>query len=150
MPGVIADGRTAVAKTATRLRQLDVDLHDGMEVLHRRPTLEARVAELDDRLDADVRRRTRIARLEQPAAIVDVLGARPSPGATARQWDQAAGRLLQHHAAFNLAHGLGPRPGLLDNSAYTEARRLVERELEATVAVPHHRVRMIEPPGLSL
>ena len=150
LPGVIAEGRKAVTKTATRLRQLDVDLHDAMGLVRRRPTLEAKVAELDDLLDTDLRRRTRIARLEQSAAIVGVLGARPSPGATARAWDQAAGRLHQHQSAFNLAAGVGPRPGLLDNSAFTESRRLVERELEATVPAPDHRVRWIEPPSLSL
>ncbi|MDO8363232.1 MAG: MobF family relaxase [Actinomycetota bacterium] len=150
LPGVIADGRTAVAKTTTRLRQLDVDQHDANELLRRRPNLEAKVAELDDRLDADLRRRTRIARLEQPSAIVDVVGARPSPGATARAWDHAAGRLHQHQAAFGLDAGVGPRPGLLDNGAYTDSRNLVERELEATVQVPQYRARRIEPPGLSL
>ena len=150
LPGVITDRRTAVAKTATRLHQLDVDQHDAMELLRRRPTLEAKVAELDDRLDVDLCRRTRIARLEQPAAIVDVIGARPSPGATARAWDQAAGRLHQHQVAFDLTAGIGPRPGLIDKSAYTESRRLVEKELEATVQIPQHQARRIEPRGLSL
>ena len=150
LPGVIARGSKAVTETATRLRQLDVDLHDATELLRRRPTLDSKVTELDDHLETDLRRRTRIARLEQPTAIVDVLGARPSPGATARAWDQAAGRIYQHQAAFNLAAGVGPRPGLLDNSAYTQSRRLIEKELEATVQVPQHRARRIEPPGLSL
>lgn len=150
LPSVITDGRASVAEATSSLVQLDFDHHDALELLRRRPSLEARVSELDDRLDADLRRRTRIARLEQPTAIIEVLGDRPTPGAAAQVWDQAAGRLHQHQAAFDLSVGLGPRPGFFDDTAYTESRRLVEQQMEAMVEVPHQRGRRIEPGGISL
>ena len=150
LPSAIAEAQSAAEEATARLDELDVDHHDALELLRRRPSLDAKVSDLDARLDADLRRRTRIARLEQPTAIIEVLGDRPSPGAPARAWDQAAGRLHQHQAAFDLAAGVGPRPGFFDNSAYVESRRLVEQQLEVVVDVPQQRGRGIEPPGISL
>ena len=50
-----------------------------------------------------------------------VLGERPLPGADAREWDDAAGLLLQHQAAFDVAYGIGHYPGSRTGRAYIES-----------------------------
>lgn len=149
LPGVIADGRATVTEATNRLRQLAVDHSEANDLLRRRSTIDTTVRDLDDRIDADARRRSRIARLEQPAAVIDVLGSRPQPGATARAWDETAGRLLQHQAAFDVSAGLGPRTSYWDDTAYARSRSVIEQHL-ASVEVPEIRPRGIEPPGISL
>jgi hypothetical protein len=88
------------------------------EFLRRRPELESRVTEIDERLAHDRRVRARIARLEPPSAVVDTLGPRPRAAKKAQAWDQAAGRLHQHQAAFDIRDGIGDWPGRYDRSAY--------------------------------
>ncbi len=106
-----------------RLRQ---NAAQANENLRRRPEFEAKIAAIDERVDRDLRVRTRIMRVERPDAIVNVLGDRPAPGPAARQWDAAAGQLAQHQAAFNITDDLGPQPGYFDHSAYTESHALVD------------------------
>ena len=79
--------------------------------------------QLCERLEYDLRVRTRITRLERPDAIINTIGERPAPGPAARQWDAAAGRLAQHQAAFDITDGLGRRPRLLDHNAYVGSTR---------------------------
>ena len=150
LPKVIADGIGAIGEANQRLEQIDEKLDHAHALISRRPSLETQVAEIDDRLDADLRRRTRIARLEQPTAIVAVLGERPAPGAAAHEWDQAAGRLHQHQAAFDITAGIGRLPGYFDNTAYAASHRHVEQEVKSVVYVPELPSRGIESPGISL
>ena len=89
--------------------------------------MEATADEIDNRLERDLRMRTRITRAERPEAVVDLLGDRPSPGPAAREWDISAGRLAQHQAAFDIAEGLGRRPSYLDRSAYADSHAIVEQ-----------------------
>ena len=100
------------------------------EILRRRPEFESKIEAINERLDHDLRIRTRITRLERPGPIVKTLGDRPAPGPAARLWDTAAGRLAQHQAAFNITDGLGPRPSYLEQSVYTESRAFVEEAIE--------------------
>ena len=69
-----------------------------------RRELESRVvSDIDERLAHDLRVRTRIARLEQPSAIVDTLGPTPTRRPRRRRHGiSAAGRLHQHQAAFDI------------------------------------------------
>lgn len=150
LPSVIADGRALMTQATSSLNQLDADRRDALELLRRRPSLEAKVSELDDRLDADLRRRTRIARLEQPTAIIEVLGDRPTPGAAAQVWDQAAGSLHQHQAAFDLSVGLGPRPSFFDDNAFAVSRAAVDDHVRAVASALEPRRLEIEPPGITL
>ena len=143
-------GSGSIGEANQRLEQIDEKLNQAQALISRRPSLETQVAEIDDRLDADLRRRTRIARLEQPTAIVAVLGERPAPGAAAHEWDHAAGRLHQHQAAFDLTAGIGRLPGSFDNTAYAASHRLVEQEVKSVVYVPELPSRGIESPGISL
>lgn len=86
--------------------------------------------EIDERIERDLRIRTRITRAELPAAVVNLLGDRPRPGPAAREWDAAAGRLAQHQAAFDIADGIGRRPSYLDRSAYADSHAVVEQLFE--------------------
>ncbi len=82
---------------------------------------QAAVDDIDDQLHADRTTRARIARLHQPDPIIEILGPRP-PGPHAPAWDHAAEQLAQHHAAYQIDHGLGPPPGLHRHDAYTTSR----------------------------
>ena len=91
------------------------------DLLGDRPAVESQIAEIDDQLADDLRVRTRVARVEQPEAVVAVLGERPLPGADARSWDEASGLVLQHQAAFDIADGIGHYPGSRAGRAYIES-----------------------------
>ena len=95
----------------------------AVEVLRDRPRLDARVAQIDEQLAVDLRARTRVARLEEPRAIVGTLGRRPRSGAQGQAWDRAAGQLAQHQAAFGIDVGLGPEPGWFDNTLDAHSHR---------------------------
>ncbi len=140
----IADARLDIQRLPAAVKTADNELHltvDKLErlrqqeaqakaTLRRRPDIEAKINEIDARLDHDLRIRTRITRLEPPDAIVNTIGDRPAPGPAARQWDAAAGRLAQHQAAFDITDGLGRRPSYLDRSAYADSHAVVEQLFE--------------------
>lgn len=92
-------------------------------VLAQSPHFERELRSIDDELAVDRRARTRITRLDQPAAVTEFLGCRPAPGASARTWDDTAGRLAQHQAAFGITDGIGPQPRWDRDNAYTRAVR---------------------------
>ena len=117
-PEVIRRADATIAAAESKLTDLAQRTSEAKEFLRRRPELESHVTEIDERLAHDQRVRTRIARLEQPAAIIDTLGPRPRGAKKAQAWDQAAGRVHQHQAAFDIRDGIGDWPGRYDRSAY--------------------------------
>jgi conjugative relaxase-like TrwC/TraI family protein len=104
-----------------RIEDLMARRSSAIELLADRPAVESQIAEIDEQLGDDLRVRTRVGRVQQPEAIVAVLGERPLPGADARDWDDAAGLLLQHQAAFDIADGIGHYPGSRAGRAYIES-----------------------------
>ena len=92
---------------------------------------------------------------EPPAYVVDCLGSRPSAGPTAALWEDAAGQLIQHRAAFDLEEGilLGRQPGPVDNDAYSTSHRAVAAAISRLDRALGRELE-IEPPertlGLSL
>ena len=145
LPGAVnfAVGELATAVSdIERLRQKELR---AKETLRRRPESERKIEAINERLEYDLRARTRISRLERPDAIVNIIGDRPAPGSAARQWDAAAGRLAQHQAAFDLTDGLGHCPQFLDKSAYTESRAAIEDSIESVCPT-----RVIERPVPSI
>jgi hypothetical protein len=150
LPRTIEETKSKVANSEATLDRIHQGLADAADVLRGRPEMEATVTDLDERLGADLRMRTRIARLEQPDAVIEVLGTRPPAGPAAQAWDRAAGRLHRHQAAFQLTNGLGRRPAFFDHSAYTESRAEVERLLPSVVQAPQRRGREIESRGIEL
>ena len=115
----------AAGATLTDLRRSD---RDAKAVLARRPDIQAELDEVAQQLGADLRIRTRVTRLEQPDNIVSVLGPRPA-GRDARAWDDTAGLLAQHQAAFDIIDGLGRTPFYLDNSAHTDSHHAITARL---------------------
>lgn len=94
--------------------------------------------------------RTRVSRVEQPEAVVAVLGERPLPGPDAREWDEASGLVLQHQAAFDIADGIGCYPGSRAGRAYIESyARVAEVIARYEPATPATEVE-IEGFGLEL
>ena len=128
-PEVIRRADATIAKAESKLTDLTQRTSEAKELIRRRPELESHVTEIDDRLAHDQRVRTRIARLEQPAAIIDTLGPRPRGAKKAQAWDQAAGRVHQHQAAFDIQDGIGDWPGRYDRSAYGASYEVVDEAI---------------------
>ncbi len=70
---------------------LSVEGAEATKILNGRRQANAIVSDIDDRLAHDLRVSTRIARLEQPSAIVDLRGHRPQSGREAV--DDRGGRI---------------------------------------------------------
>jgi hypothetical protein len=122
----------------------------AIDLLDDRPAVESQIAEVDDRLADDLRVRTRVARVEQPEAVVAVLGERPLPGTHGCEWDDAAGLLLQHQAAFGIADGIGHYPGSRAGRAYIESYARVAEVVAPYDAAPPATEVEIEGFGLEL
>lgn len=103
------------------------------------PETVVHVADVHARL-ADAVVRTRVARTERPAVVIELIGERPLAGPPADAWDEAAGHIAQHCAAYGYERGDGAqtvhvqfeRGAFRDSSARLEA---VIRELESFDAV---------------
>jgi len=105
LPAAVKTANSELGVAVSRLESLRREEAQANANLRRRPEFDTKIEAIDERLDHDLRIRTRITRLEIPDAIVNTIGDRPAPGPAARQWDAAAGRLAQHQAAFDIADG---------------------------------------------
>ena len=123
LPGNIKHAAAEVDTQTRRIGDTRTTEAAAAAVVAQRPQLEHELGAIEDQLTIDLRVRTSIARLDQPDAITEVLGRRPSPGPSARTWDVAAGRLAQHQAAFNIAEGLGPHPRWDRDNAYKRSHQ---------------------------
>ena len=150
LPRTIDEARSQIDQARETFNRIDQRLAGAAALLCRRPELEAKVSEIDDRVGADHRVRTRIARLERSEAIVATIGERPAPGPAAA-WDLAAAHIDQHQAAFG-GTGLGPRPLLRRRRRHTDSRAKAQR-LISPLYRPHvgqrkpgKRHRALKPP----
>ena len=138
---------------ATALNRKIANTHnverDAAAVLAQRPQLERELRTIDDHLTTDLHARTRIASLEQPGTITEVLGRRPTPGESARTWDRSAGLLAQHQAAFDINRGTGPQPRWDLNNAYSHSHHRLTETIAIVRPAPTRRIE-IEPPGIEL
>ena len=150
LPGAVKTAQDELRAAVSALERLRQNEAQAKEILRRRPESDRRIELINERLEHDLRVRTRITRLERPDAIVNTIGGRPAPGAAARQWDIAAGRIAQHQAAFDITDGLGRRPGVLDRSVYTESRALVDELLIEHVRPIEVQRIDIDLPGMDL
>lgn len=121
IPGRLDQATSTLTAAQATLSALDTNAAEVRSLLAGRSDVDAEIADIDDRLDHDLRVRTRVTRREQPNNVTAVLGPRPRQGHDARQWDAAAGRLAQHQAAFDLTNDLGPQPYYGDRSAYAHS-----------------------------
>jgi hypothetical protein len=134
---------TAVGETVVRLHAIAAQ---DRAVVADRKEVEAEIRDIDQHLTHDRRLRGRVAGREQPEAVLDTLGPRPASGPAARRWDEAAGHLTQHRAAFALTDGIGPPA--LDADAYATSQQQLLQDLPT--ATHRERVPTIEYLDLGL
>ncbi len=126
------DARTTlIAQIDNRIGMLDQQYSYAVREDVDRPQLQAELNETVGRLQQDRSIRSRVMRLQQPEHITNTLGPRPIGGHPANTWDLAAGQLDQHHAAFQLADGLGPVRGLRMIPGFQHSRALTTNRIEA-------------------
>ena len=150
LPSGVKAAENELSVAGSKLDGLRQEQVQAKADLRRRPDLETKIDEIDDRLDHDLRIRTRITRLEPPDTIVNTIGDRPAPGPAAPQWDTAAGRLAQHQAAFEITDGVGRLPRALERNAYIESRADVQDLILPLVQPPPARRLRIESGGIEL
>ena len=100
-PVQIESARTEHAHLTDRLSDLDHKLTQAEKLNERRPEMNTKLEDIDQRLLDDRRNRSRGAAIDQPGHVIDALGARPDTGKTRHAWDIAAGTLDQHHNAYS-------------------------------------------------
>jgi predicted nucleic acid-binding Zn-ribbon protein len=151
MPGSIEEAQAKlvaldhqVPHASRRVGQAEATVVDLQE-------LRAERALLGQALDRDAGLRGRDAAGVLPAVVMDRLGPSPARGPERNLWVDTAGKLAQHHVAFEL-HGttlVGPTPRPFGQDAYATsywaAVRAVERLDRALGRQPE-----IEPPSRSL
>ncbi len=146
-PEIARRAKGAIEASESELARLAARESEMKALVDRRPELDLRVAEIDDRLAHDLRVRTRIARLEAPVSVVDTLGPRPRDVQQAQSWDRAAGWRQQHRAAFADPEDIGPRPPRFERSVLAQSHAPNE-ELVPPLRRP--RPPALEPPTIEL
>lgn len=153
LPVDISTQRTHIGKLSDKHHDIDRRLHKAEQLDQRRPTLETQLTDIDARLSEDRRIRTRQIRRDPPSRIVDTLGPRPNGGQPSRAWDNAAGRIDQHQAAFGLTKGLGPTKGRKLPRGFLFSRALAagdQRSIEQAITRERQQARQIEGPALRI
>jgi hypothetical protein len=117
----------AIEQSKTKLAEIDNDaakasarLIEASTINDRHPELQLEQTTIARQLDHDRSQHAERLATKTPTAIVDSLGQRPTDGARAALWDDAVGRLAQHHTAFGEPGGelVGRKPRLLGDEAY--------------------------------
>ena len=147
LPGNLKHTAAEVDTQTRRINDTRTTEATAAAVVARRPQLEQELGAIEDQLATDLRVQTSIARLDQPDAITNVLGHRPAPGPSARTWDDTAGRLAQHQAAFNIAGGIGPHPRWDSDNAYTRSYQALAEAILVNRPTLARRIE-IERPGI--
>jgi hypothetical protein len=112
MRTTVAELERANAKLA-RLEQRHATAH---ELAADQPARTTQLAQVTERLDADLAIRLRQVRHETPHHVAGTIGYRPTGRDGGRAWDRAAAQIDQHHAAY------GTIPGRTTLDALTPAR----------------------------
>ncbi len=151
LPGAIDRARGHLAELDQQVQQVTTRLERARREAERQPGLRDELAAIVRRLDADRRARASAVAADPPAYHIGRLGRRPAGGGAAALWDDAAGRVAQHHAAFKMPEQklLGPEPRLLDDNAYTASRGAAVAAIDRLDRV-FGRQPEIEPPHRSL
>ena len=143
---------TELAEIEGRLPALRSSVAEAQETLRERSALERERQGLRQQLGRDLDARKESLGADPPDYVVDRLGRRPKSGSDVELWDEAAARIDQHRAAFDVGE-IGPILGsslpVWERSAFATSQR------EAVNACDRldrglGRAREIEPSGLEL
>ncbi len=132
LPIDIAHHNHAIDRHTDALASLEPQLADAEHRDERRPRLQNRLSDIDNRLSDDRRIRARHLRRKPPQRITDTIGTRPTKGDRIEAWDTAAGYLDQHQTAHNLTTGLGPTRGPGITRAFHHSRGLAATHIKNT------------------
>ena len=140
-----------LAEIEGRIPELRSSLAKAQEPLKSRPELDRERQGLRQRLDKDLDARKEGLAANPPHYMVEMLGPRPQRETDVGLWDDAAARIDQHRAAFEITGGpgLGSAMASWERSAFATSQREVERawdRLDQGLGRGHE----IEPPGLEL
>jgi len=150
LPAAMKTAKCDLSSALNKLEHLRQEEAQANALVRRRPDFEAKINAIDERLNHDLRVRTRITRLQPPDAIVTAIGDRPTPGPAARRWDVASGRLAQHQAAFDIPDGPVRLSRALERNAYIASREDVENLISSLVQPTVGRRMQIESQGIEL
>ncbi len=127
--------------------ELEAALERAQATIRERPSLDRERHGIRRELDRDLAARIPGLIADPPDHLVDRLGPRPAQGAAADLWDEAAARIDQHCAAFDVTT-LGRSRGW-DDTAFDASQRAASEACESLDRTVE-RVYTIEPPHLAL
>ena len=127
--------------------QLEAALEQAQATIRERPSLDRERHGIRRELDRDLAARVPGLVADPPDHLLDRLGPRPEHGAAARLWDEAAARIDQHCAAFDVTT-LGRSRGW-DDTAFDASQRAASKACES-LDRSVGKVHAIEPRGLEL
>lgn len=149
--GTIRESVAELTEVEGRLPAIYTSLAEAQATLRDRPNLERARHGIRRELDRDLSSRASSIADDLPDHMLDRLGPRPEHGAARDLWDDAAARLDQHAAAFEVSHGyrhLGQSwrweatAIVVNGRAVSQACERLDRSLG--------RAPAIEAPGLEL
>jgi conjugative relaxase-like TrwC/TraI family protein len=152
VPRTIEAEQSKLNKLHRQEGQAAEGLRKAAEFDARRPELMAERSGIRRELDEDARARTEHLGGEGlPPRWLERLGPKPASPAAAELWLDAAGRVDQHHAAYDLPEEslLGRQPGLIGDDVYASSHRGASQAV-GRLDRGLGRQPEIEPPHLSL
>ncbi len=106
-------------------------LHVAEKAVARRGDVMEERLSIACRLEFDVKARAAVLGEDPPAYLAERLGPRPSYGASAKLWDQAAGRIDQHRRAFDVdGQSLLGRQPHWDDHAHAKSHQAAMKAIE--------------------
>jgi conjugative relaxase-like TrwC/TraI family protein len=150
MPLSIDRAKAELARLDSDQRAVVRQMRRAEALDKRRPQLTAERTTIRVQLDRDARARVRGAADRLPTHVLESLGPLPE-GEVAQLWHDAAARLAQHHAAFELPGTtlLGDPPRPIGDDAYASSHRAAVKAIERLDRALG-RQPAIEPPNRSL
>lgn len=151
LPGSIEETQARVAELERQAPHASRRLGDAEAAVTDLPEMRAERELVGHALEQDIRLRGHDAATKLPAVVLERLGTPPVRGPERDLWQDTAGRLAQHHLAFELGGTTlaGPTPRPFGQDAYAASHwaavQAVERLDRALGRQPE-----IEPPSRSL
>ncbi len=130
--GCIRDSTAEMAELVGHRPKLEAALERAQATIRERPSLDRKRHGIRRELDRDLAARVPGLVADPPDHLADRLGPRPEHGAAADLWDEAAARIDQHCAAFDVTT-LGRSRGW-DDTAFDASQRAASRPATAWTA----------------